>query len=329
MGALRKAFPEAETSDTKEPVSIINIKSMIPTFSTREEKPDRKLPLTQFQSNLDDALTSLAKGKRKGRSNKHLPKGVLLKPPKFPSLYLLSSEKTMTEPQKVPVDWFTLTGHLETSVKGNFSIPTKDFDDLEIQNRRALAVLSHLEWFSAYLDYILRQDELDIQMARKVVSSIGLSITQAVRDLSYATANFTLLRRDAALTKLPANVLEEHRRELRTGSFRGPDLFQKEDILIAHKALQDYTSNQASLQLLSLKPHSAYTVSQAPKPRYDRDRKTQQTVKKFVPQHKTKSKFSGKSSSKPSFQKQSFEQKKDAPYHKSTFKKGGRGGRRK
>ncbi len=67
-------------------------------------------------------------------------------------------------------------------------------------------------------------------MARKVVSSIGLSITQAVRDLSYNVAYFTLLRRDAALTKLPLNVLEEHKRELRTGSFRGPDLFQKDKL---------------------------------------------------------------------------------------------------
>ncbi len=157
-----------------------------------------------------------------------------------------------------------------------------------------------------------------------------MSITQAVKDLSFGIANFTQLRRDAALTKLPANILEEHRRELRTGSFRGPDLFQKDDILTANKALQDYTSRQALLQLLSLKPHSSYSVSQAPKPRYDKDRKTQQTIKKFVPQHKTKSTFCGKSSFKPSFQqKQQYEPKKEAPYQKSTFKKGGRGGRRK
>ncbi len=121
-----------------------------------------------------------------------------MKAPKFPSLYPLSSEKTLTEPQKPPVDWFTLTGNLETRVKYNYSVPSKDFDELEILNRRALAVLSHQEWSTAYLDYILRQDELDVQMARKVISSIGLSITQAVRDLSFGIANFTLLRRDAA-----------------------------------------------------------------------------------------------------------------------------------
>ncbi len=119
-----------------------------------------------------------------------------------------------------------LTGHLETSAKYHYSIPAKDFDELEIQNRRALAVLSHQEWFTAYLDYILRQDDVDLQMARKVVSSICLSITQAVKDVSFGIANFTLIRRDAALTKLPANILEEYKRELRTGSFRGPDLFQ-------------------------------------------------------------------------------------------------------
>ncbi len=88
--------------------------------------------------------------------------------------------------------------------------------------------------------------------------------------------------------QLPANVLEEHKRELRTGSFRRPDLFQKEDIQNANKSLQDYTARQASLQLLSLKPSSSYSVSRAPKPRYDKDCKTQQTIKKFVPQHKTR-----------------------------------------
>ncbi len=152
LGSLRKVFPETEATKSTEPVSIINIKSMIPTFSTKEEKPDCRLPLTQFQSNLDEALTSLAKGRRKGRSDRHLAKGVLLKAPKFPSLYLLSSEKTLTEPQKPPVDWFTLTGNLETSAKYNYSVPSKDFDELEILNRRALAVLSHQEWFTAYLD---------------------------------------------------------------------------------------------------------------------------------------------------------------------------------
>ncbi len=155
MGELRKVFPETESTESKEPTSIVNIKSMIPTFSSKEEKPDRKRPLTQYQSNLDEALMSLAKGRRKGRSNIHLTKGVFLKPPKFPSLYQLSSEKTMTE----PMEWFTLTGHLDTSARSNFIITSKDFDALEIQDRRALAVLSHQKWFTAYLDYILRQDK--------------------------------------------------------------------------------------------------------------------------------------------------------------------------
>ncbi len=167
-------------------------------------------------------------------------------------------------------------------------------------------------------------------MARKVISSIGLSITQASRDLSFGIANFILHRRDVALQKLPANVLEQHKRELRTGSFRGPDLFQKEDIETALKALQEYTTRQASLQLPSLKPSSSYSVSKAPKPKYDKERKTQEIIKKFVPQQKTKTSFRGKATYKAPFQpKQQYEQKKETPYQQSTFKKGGKGGRRK
>ncbi len=53
---LRKAFPEAGERKSTDPVSIINIKSMIPTFSNKEDKPDHRLPLTPFHSNLDEAL---------------------------------------------------------------------------------------------------------------------------------------------------------------------------------------------------------------------------------------------------------------------------------
>ncbi len=72
-------------------------------------------------------------------------------------------------------------------------------------------------------------------------------------------------------------------RDLRTGSFRGPDLFKMEDIETVNKSLMEYTARQATLELLSLKPSSAYTVSRSAQPRYNKERRTQQTIKKTVP----------------------------------------------
>ncbi len=167
----------------------------------------------------------MVQGKMAGRMDKPLLKGNLLNPPPFPNVYHWSDEPHVTEPQSTPLEWFTLTGQLESSAKPAVRVPAKDFETLKSLARRNLTVSSFQEWFTAYLGHCLQQPEVDVPHVIKVVRSLGLTISQLAKDSAFAVANFTLLRRDALIADLPHNVKEEDRQKLRTSSFRGRDLF--------------------------------------------------------------------------------------------------------
>ncbi len=82
-------------------------------------------------------------------------------------------------------------------------------------------------------------------------------------DSAFGVANFTLLRRDALITDLPRNAKEEDRRKLRTGSFRGKDLFVPDVVEAADLALKGFNVQQASINMMSLKQNTSYSVGRS------------------------------------------------------------------
>ncbi len=74
---------------------------------------DRRLTGSTYHTNLDEVLVGMIQGKRVGRTDKPLLKGLLINPPSFPKVYRWSNEPHVTEPQRTHLEWFTLSGQLE------------------------------------------------------------------------------------------------------------------------------------------------------------------------------------------------------------------------
>ncbi len=336
LGDLRNFFPEAI-----DPVTANSVKNLVLFQEETDKAPDRRLPGSVYHSSLDDVLVGMVQGKRVGRSDKPFLKGSLLTPPPLQVVI----RPYITEPQQPPLEWFTLTGQLGSAAKLSFTVTSKDFDTLESLAHRNLAVSSFQEWFNAYLGHCLQQPDIDIPHVLKVVKSLGLAISQLAKDSAFVVANISLLRCDAMISALPRNVKEEDIRKLQTVSCRGEDLFIPDTVEAAEQALRGYNTQQALLNMMSLKQNTSYSVSKSS--RYDyrdarpKDQGSHSAGKSSRSQQKREREGAGgrgrpyqipkgqrsqEWNSAHNWKSSDQNTKKESPYQQSSSRKGGRGG---
>ncbi len=314
------------------------------------DKAEFRLPASVFTIGLDADYVKLVKGKkdRQGKLDKPLHKDQFLPETRFSGLYQWFDETKATLPQVLPSNWYAIVGLKDASMKSAFNFTDKQLSDMEILIRRSVNTASFLEHHLATIHAVLRQDNIDWTIIRRLILSAGTATAQIQRDSTQAVADITLRRRDVAIARLPSNVLDDHKTSLRSSSFRGPDLFDKKVVDVVCKSIQDDSNRQAQLNMMNLRPGSTYSVSSSSRGKTDVNRGSlkKSSSSRSDPRHQPRNEY--RSQPRPrgrggqqqgSYRSQSSNKTRDPPppkytekpppppYYQSASKRGGRGGR--
>lgn len=271
---MHEEFPETDmpTQTDDDPGQLRNLVQTKDT--SRERRPEVRLPSSAFHQGLDKHLRNAVLGKRKGRSDKPLNQGSFITPPAWPGLYEWWDEPLASQAQQPSAAWTEFIGRSSSTTRRPITLSEKDFSNFETSARKSMLLSSFTEWFVALLSKLIQADQPDISKITKVMSSLGQVIDQTAREAAISVANLTLKRRDQELTRLPSLFPQDLALKLRASSFRGNDLFDETLVASATPVAREAASHRQLMNLLDERNRQDSRRPSSPKRSYNNKRQS-------------------------------------------------------
>ncbi len=325
LGWLWESFPTLKPETGSAETEAVLSQTQTLAQGEPETSPP-SLPWSALHRGIDAHLASQVAGHRKGKRDKPLGRGSLLPGRRYSKVYKVNEEPLVLEPAVPPTEWFQFTGETSSTVGRSATFTTGDMNSLEVMMRRAKVVSNFIDWQMALLSALTARanDQVDIDMVRRVIQSVDIGSTQLAWEVSTALANVQLKRRDTHLSRLSPMVPEEDRMNLRASAFAKPDTFEHDRVHEADLALQAATQRKATLGMLEVR-----NVSQASYPKQGNKQQKRSASNDTSKSNSSKKKKGKKKETPKKDQKQGDQTKGQTPHTSGSSSRGGGRGQRK